>query len=80
MAMRRIVAAFFVLALGASAHAETRTIELTDQQIDTIIAGGAQCEAKVPYACAEYLVYIRNMLNGARQPKPPPPPAPEPPK
>lgn len=55
-------------------------LTLTDQQIDAIISAGAQCENRVAYACAEYVVYIRNWLNDARRPKTAPTPAPENPK
>lgn len=47
-------------------------ITLTEQQIDGIIEVGAACLEKTPYACAEYTIYIRNLLQAAKQPKPEP--------
>lgn len=72
--------ALIAIALARGARAETYTIQLTDEQIDSIIAGGAQCLERTPYACAAYAVFIRNLLQEARKPKPPPPAAPDPPK
>lgn len=64
----------------AQQPAAIHTIQLTDEQIDSIIAGGAQCLDKQPYACAAYAIFVRNILLEARKPKPPPATAPDPPK
>lgn len=68
MIPRLILLAIF---LPSAAFAQTSvTITMTEQQADAIISAGAQCLEKAPYACAEYAIYIRNLLQAAKQPKP----------
>lgn len=60
-------------AARAQAPATTYTIQISDQEIEGIISAGSMCLEKVPYACAEVMLHIRNRLNAARQQKAPPP-------
>lgn len=64
-----IAGAVFCLAAPATAEPAKITIELSDEQADAIIQAGAACLEKQPYACADYAIYIRNMVNAARLPK-----------
>lgn len=81
----RLVVLASLAALPAAAQSPvppsaTHTVQLTDQQIDGLINAGAACLEKVPYACAQYVIYVRDLVTRAREPKPPPPPAADPPK
>lgn len=69
--MKKLLAALMVapsVALAQPAPA-TYTVTLTEQQIEGIIQAGAACLDKAPYACAEYAIYIRNLLTAARKPE-----------
>lgn len=66
--MSRLLSALLAGALSiAPAAAQTRTVELTDQQIDSIIQAGASCLEKLPYACARYAIFIHDLLAAAKQ-------------
>lgn len=54
------------------AQTGTYTVQLSDQQIEGIKQASALCESRQPLACSRLLVYIDDLLNQARQPKPEP--------
>ncbi len=67
---RAILLIAMLLAFPAAAQttpeaAPTRTIHLTDRQIEEIVNVGAACLEKVPYACARYAVFINDLLMKA---------------
>lgn len=74
--MKRLSVLLVLLAWPASAQQPspqvTHTLQLSDQQINGIIEVGAACLDKVPYACARYALYMHDLLQQARQPKPEP--------
>ncbi len=73
--MTRIAAFVFAAFICVPAIAQQpapHTITLSDQQITGIIDAGTACLEKMPMACARYVLYIHDLVNQARQPKPEP--------
>lgn len=79
--MKRLSLILLLVLLARPVLAQERhTIQLSDTDIENLLSAGAQCLDKVPYACAAYAMFVRNMLLEARKPKTPAAPAPDPPK
>lgn len=68
--MRRIISA--LLLVCAPMPSFSHPVDLSDQEIDTILVMANECLKTQGMQCADAAVYLRNKLNEARKSKPAP--------